>query len=79
MAGEIDWIDDEFPDIAQLLAATKYQALQTIMVAYLQHAAEAYTATAAAEGAVTDEARPYGVNPVELAQVISVVKTQLEL
>lgn len=79
MADEMDWIDDDFPDIAQLLAATKYQALQTIIVAYLQHAAEVYKATVAAEGAVTEEARPYGVNPVELAQVITVVKTQLGL
>lgn len=79
MSDEMNWVDDEFPEIEELLVATKYKALQTIVIAYLQHAAEVYKATVSAEGAVTDEARPYGINPVELAQVISVVKKQLEL
>ncbi len=79
MTGELDWLDEEFPDAAQLLAISKYQALQSIVTEYLRHAAEVYKATVDAEGKVTEEARPYGINPVELAQVISVVKTQLEV
>ncbi len=79
MAGETDWLDDDYPDIEGLLNTTKYQTLQTIVSVYLQHAAEVYKATVQAEGSVTDEARPYAINPVELAQVISVVKAQLDL
>lgn len=62
---------------AHLVEIAKYEALTAIVSEYLRHAAVVYQSTVEAEGQVTDEARPYGFNAVELAQVVNVVKTQL--
>ena len=66
-------------DGAHLIEIAKIEALAIIVSEYLQHAAAVYQATVEVEGQVTNEARPYGFNSVELVQVVSTIKAQLGL
>ncbi len=69
--------DEQNVDGGHLVEIAKYEALATIVSAYLRHAATVYKTTVDAEGGVTEEARAYAFNSVELMQVISTIKQQM--
>ena len=69
--------DAQNAESAHLIEVAKYEALATIVSEYLRHAATVYKTTVEAEGGVTEEARAYAFNSVELMQVVSTVKQQM--